>query len=390
MSIPSFYLITYITQQEILMKFKRMDIEKESPEEYGYSLIKNNLTESSISDQTINTLNLDIDLQNLVLSYINHSGEPELREIIAKNYANVSADNILVTNGAVMALFLVNVTLLSPGDKTVVIHPNYSTNVEVPRSLATDAIFYKLDFESNYRIDFPEFEKLITPDVKVISITYPHNPTGTMISRGTLKKLVSLAEDRDCFLLVDETYRELTMGEKLPTAASLGDRVISVESVSKSFGVPGVRIGWIATQNPTLKEKFLSTKEQISICNSVVDEKIALEILKRKADYLPNILADNRAKFQIVKSWIENNDYLEWVEPQGGVVCFPRFRPSITLNTTKFYDILNNKFGTFVGPGHWFEQSDRHFRIGYAWPEIENLKNGLECITTAIKESIQE
>ncbi len=367
------------------MKFERMIMEKESPEELGYDKIKNNLTESSVRDMNIKDLGIKI--EDLILCYGDHSGIPELREVIAQNYKNVGANNILVTTGACLALFIVNATLLNDGDRILVINPNYATNIEVPKSLGFNIDLFTLTFEEKFTIDVDKLESMVKPSTRLISITYPHNPTGAMIDENTLRAIIEIAEKHDSHLLVDETYRELTMGKLLPQAASLSDRTVSVESVSKAFGIPGIRIGWLATQSAELKEKFLAAKEQVCICSSVVDEEIALRVLKRQEETLKEIKEYNKKAFGIICDWFENQNDVEWIKPKGGVVCFPRIKPNIKLDIEKFYSILNDKYGTYVGPGRWFGHDDRYFRIGYAWPLEQELKDGLQSITKSIEAS---
>jgi len=360
-------------------------MEKESPEEWGYDKIKYNLSESSIIDRRFDEL--DIDFSNLTIFYGDHSGDPRLRELIAHEHYGLQADQVLLTAGACMALFIVNSTILKPGDHILVVKPNYATNIEVPRSLGINVDLLNLKFENNFELDLDEFEGLITPQTKLISITYPHNPTGVLISEEKLKKIVNIAENNNCYLLVDETYRELTFGQKLPTAASLSTNTISVESFSKSYGLPGIRMGWLATQNKDLKESFLATKEQIVICNSVIDEEIAYSAYKQKDKFMNSIKESNKNKFDIVTEWMNKQRDVERIKPKGGVVCFPRIKKEISIDLNKYYQILNDKYGTFVGPGHWFEMDDRFFRVGYAWPSEDELKGGLEGITKAIKEA---
>ena len=365
------------------MWFKRMVMEKESPEEWGYEKIKFNLTESSVTDCDIGQLDIKIN-NNLLLCYGDHSGMPELRELIAREYDGVCADQVLISTGACMALFIAYATLLKPQDHVVIIHPNYASNIEVPKSLGCNIDLLRLHFEDNFRINLDELKKLITPKTRLVNITYPHNPTGIMISESTLRDIIKLVEENDCYLLVDETYRGLTFGEKLPTAVSLSPRAISVESVSKTYGIPGVRTGWLVTKDRKLKEAFLATKEQICICGSIVDENITYQVLKNKDILLANFQQRNKKRFEIIEKWINSQDDVEWIKPQGGVVCFPRIKPEISIDTTSFYRILNEKYGTFIGPGHWFEMDDRYFRIGYGWPSEENLTKGLRNITKAI------
>ncbi len=363
------------------MKFKRMVMEKEAPEEIGYDKIKYNLSESSITDRRLSDLGLNLD--DLLLFYGDHSGIPELRTLIGEEHYSLGKENILLNMGACMSLFIVNATILSPGDNIVVITPNYATNIEVPRSLNIDVSTVELKFEQQFKLDFEEITSKITPSTKLISVTYPHNPSGVMLSESELKQLIAIAEDNDCYLLVDETYRELTFGKKLPTAATLSKKAISVESISKSYGVPGIRLGWLATQDMALMERFLATKEQICICGSVVDEHIALAVLKQKENLLLQSNKLIKENFLVIKDWMENQQVLEWVEPSGGVVCFPRFKADVVINHDIFYKNLLEKYDTFVGPGRWFEQSDSYFRIGYGWPTKAELLSGLDGILNA-------
>jgi aspartate/methionine/tyrosine aminotransferase len=360
-----------------------MVMEKESPEEIGYGNIKYNLTESSVPDQKIE--NLGIDLGNLILCYGDHSGKPDLRDLLANHYDGLSPENIMTATGACMALFIVNATILNPGDHIVVAYPNYASNIEVPRSLGCNVDLLELKFENNFQIDLDELKSKITPKTKLVSITYPHNPTGTMISEQSLNEIIKIIEKNNCYLLMDETYRELTLGEKLPTAASLCEKAISVESMSKAYGIPGIRLGWLATKSKDLKEAFLAAKEQIGICTSVIDEEIAYIVLKRKEEFLSEIRKQNQIKLDIVKKWMNKQTDLEWIEPKGGVVCFPRMKADV--NAEKFYRLLNEKYETFVGPGHWFDMSDIYFRLGYGWPTEEELKAGIQNITKALAES---
>jgi aspartate/methionine/tyrosine aminotransferase len=219
----------------------------------------------------------------------------------------------------------------------------------------------------------------------MISVTCPHNPTGTMMTEAELRRLADLAAAKNCLLLVDETYRDLALTTKLPPAASLGRHVISVSSLSKAFGVPGIRIGWLITTDPKLQELFLAAKEQISICGSVINEWVGEQILRRRADFLRTTLTEWRRRLVRIADWIAGEENLEWVRPSGGVVCFPRMRADPPGGTDGFYRRLLQDHGTYVGPGHWFEMSDRHFRLGFGWPTAEELEGGLAGISAALR-----
>ena len=367
------------------MKYRRMSIEIESPEQFGYGNIRCNLTESSVTDLRMDELGLH--LGSLPLAYTDHMGKRELRELIATEGAGLATQDVIVTAGAAAALFIVATSLLDASSRMVVMRPNYATNIETPRAIGCDISFLNLEFERGYSFDAERLAALVQPGTRLISVTTPHNPTGATMSKADLLAAIALAEKNGCYLLVDETYREMNFAGPTPLAASLSPRCISVASLSKSYGLPGIRIGWIITRDRELQETFLAAKEQICICNSVVDEEIAAHVLAQKGRILPPILRRSRQAFDQVKAWMSRQQDLEWVEPSGGVVCFPRIKTGSGVVVDDFYRILNGKYSTFVGPGHWFEMERRHMRIGYGWPKPAELTEGLQNITRALEEA---
>ncbi|MGB3948641.1 MAG: aminotransferase class I/II-fold pyridoxal phosphate-dependent enzyme [Bacteroidia bacterium] len=369
------------------MKYKRMPIEIESPEQLGYETIECNLAESSVHDAIFKNLNLNLD--ELILCYGDHIGKPELRQLIAQEYDNILANDVLLTAGAAAALFIVATSLLQKEDHLIVIRPNYATNIETPRSIGCEIDFIDLQFENNFQIDINAVKKLIKNTTKYISITTPHNPTGTIIDEKTLLELIKLAETNNIYLLVDETYRDLSPEKQLPLAATLSENAISVSSVSKAFGLPGIRIGWLITRNKKLQELFLAAKEQIFLCNSVLDEEIAYQFLLKKHEFLPEIQEKIIKNRLILKNWMKNHPFLEWIEPQAAVVCFPRIKSEKEIDIEQFYNKLYTNHKTLVGAGHWFEMDKRYMRIGYGWPNSETLIKGLNNITKALKESLK-
>lgn len=365
------------------MLYRRMPIEIESPEEYGYENIDCNLSESSFTDQKLSDLGININ--DLVLLYGDHKGNRELRELLAGEI-NFTAEDVLITSGAATALFIIATSFLDKGDHLVVAKSNYATNLETPRALGAAISYLELKFENNFDFTIEELEKLITPKTKLVSLTYPHNPTGVLIDENKLKAIIKVIEEKQTYLLLDETYREMCFGEKLPVAATLSERVISISSMSKSYGLPGIRIGWILTKNKHVMETLLAAKEQICITNSVVDEEIALQYLKKKALLFTPVMATIKRNFMILKRFMEHQPILEWIEPKGGCVCFPRIKDDIKLDTAMFHEILLKKYSTYVGRGHWFEEDARYMRIGYSWDKSEKLEKGLQNILKAIDE----
>ena len=360
-----------------------MPIEKESPEEYGYDLIRYNLSESSVADRSFHGLGLQ--LPDITLLYGEHRGSREMRDLIAAEAQGLAPDDVLITAGAAGALFIISTALLEKDDHLVVVRPNYATNIETPRAIGCRISYHDLKFEHGFALDIDRLAAAITPKTKLISVTCPHNPTGVVLSLEELKALVALAERHGCRLLVDETYRDLSYGPALPLAASLSPSAISVASLSKAYGVPGVRMGWMITRDPELQETFLAAKEQISICGSAIDEWVGLQVMKRKRELLAATLPEMQRRLGLVGDWIANEPLLEWVAPSGGVVCFPRIKAEPVGGLAAFYARLLQTHGAYVGPGHWFEMSDLHFRVGYGWPTAEELEGGLKAISAALR-----
>ena len=366
------------------MYYRRMPIEIEAPEGYGYANIDCNLSESSFTDQRLS--DLGVSLNDLLLFYGDHKGKPALRELIASEN-NFAPGDVLITPGAAAALFIIATSLLDKGDHVVVAKSNYATNIETPRAIGANVSYLNMRFDNGYKLDIDELESLITEETKMVSLTYPHNPTGVLIDEVTLRKVIDIIEMKGTYLLIDETYREMSYAPQLPVAATLSKRAISVTSMSKSYGLPGIRIGWLICQNKQLMETFLAAKEQILITNSVVDEEIAYQYLCEKEKLFTSVKATIRKNFSVLKDFMQNQDLLEWVEPQGGCVCFPRIKKNINIDTHQFHEVLLNKYSTYVGRGHWFEEDGRYMRIGYSWDKSEKLKKGLFNILKTIEET---
>lgn len=376
-----------------------MAIEKEAPEEVG-AIIKYNLSESAISDQTLDSLQISIP-PSLILTYTEHQGSLKIRDSVARTSNGVlSVDDVLVTAGASTSLFIVTTALLGPQDHLVVVRPNYATNLEIPRSIGCEITFVDLEFRSQFRMDVARIAAAVRPGVtKLISICSPNNPTGTKCSTSELQALASLARESGCYLLVDETYRDLdyavfqepeVVQEAIRSAACLGDHVISVSSMSKAYGVPGIRVGWLISTNGSLQEAFLAAKEQISISGSVIDELVAEQILARRDEILPKTVTEMRSRRDLVAGWVqENSAFVEWVKPEAGVMCLIKLREKPAAGARAFYDELLRDQGVYLGRGGWFEMEDVYFRLGYGWPTWEDLKTGLEILGKSLRRELR-
>jgi len=306
--------------------------------------------------------------------------------IAADGGSDLRADDVLVTAGAAGALFIAATAILQPGDHLVVVHPNYASNLETPRAIGAISTEVHLRFEDGYRLDLAALAASVTPATKLISLTTPHNPTGAVLSDLDIDAVIAIAERAGAWLLIDETYRELGPVIAAPLA-SRSARVISVSSVSKTYGVPGLRIGWLITTDAGLMTEFLAAKEQVALTHSIVDEVIAADLLRRSASLREEARARVTAGRQVVADWIAGEPLMEWIPPAGGAVCFPRIVAAHRIDPVRFYRHLQERYATVVGPGHWFEVDPRFMRIGYGYPSQEELAAGLRYISASLRET---
>ncbi len=364
------------------MWFNRMELEIWF-DKYQYA-IDYDIGESAV--KTLAVQDIDIDLGKVLLRYGYHTGHPDLRQTIAEQYPGFSGDHIVVTTGASEANFVAVSALVKPGDHVIVEHPNYPSLYEVPRSLGCDVSLFTLKFENRFRPDIDELKRMIIPQTKLVSLTHPNNPTGSMISEEDLRRVIELVESYDTFLLFDETYRHMGTDENLlPPAASLSPSVISIASMSKCYGLPGIRTGWLATKNPFILDSAVAIREQLSISNNSLSEEIALSVLRRKEKFLTDARNRVEPNRQLVADWMAAQSDFEWIAPEVGVVCFPRIKNDVDVDPEKLYRLLAEKYRTFVVPGRCFEMDERHFRIGFG-ADKEEIAKGLSNLNKALNE----
>jgi len=345
---------------------------------YQYE-IDYDIGESGIKYLSVNTLG--VDLGRLGLRYGYHTGNPELRTLISEQYEGFGPDQIAVTTGSSEANFAVIASLVDTSQHIIIEHPNYPSLYEVPRSLGLPHDLLGLVYEENFEPNLSKLERLFKHETKLVTLTHPNNPTGSVISEKVLREVIDLVESHDAYLLHDETYRELSFDKPPPPAAILSERAISMTTLSKAYGIPGVRIGWIAGPKQIV-ESVRAVREQITICNNTLGEAIASVALKQRDSILKNARERMLRNFEILKRWISHQDSLEWVEPKGGVVAFPRLKNGGT--TEEICRLLVTKYRTFSIPGYTFGM-DKHLRIGFGG-DTEELTEGLDRLKKTMEE----
>ncbi|MFW9808477.1 MAG: aminotransferase class I/II-fold pyridoxal phosphate-dependent enzyme [Candidatus Thorarchaeota archaeon] len=359
------------------MTFERMQLEvwfDEYQFEVDYDIGESGMKFFSVKD-------LNFDLNDVDLRYGYHLGHPELRSEIVKMYKGQSIENVAVTTGASEANFSVIAHLVGPKDHIIVEHPTYPSLYQVARSLGRDLSLFHLEWDYEFRPNMDALRKLIKPNTKLITLTHPNNPTGSVITENELKEAIEIAENAGAYLMVDETYRDLMFENPPPLAATMSPNAISLTSMSKTWGVPGIRIGW-AVGDTSVVQAIRAIREQITICNSSLGEAIAKEILVKREEMLSSLRQAMLSNYKIVKDWMDSQEWLEWIQPKSGVVCAPRLKRG--GSTDELCRLLVTKYRTFTVPGSAMEL-DGHFRLGFGG-EQEELVKGLEQLGHALKE----
>lgn len=300
----------------------------------------------------------------LTLGYTESAGLPALREEIAKGYARVPAEGIIVLSGAEEGILLAMLATVSSGQHAVVVVPAYQSLHAIPRALGASVTMVPLRHDLGWTLDPEEIEKAITRHTRLIAINFPHNPTGSHIRRDVLDRVAALAAEAGAVLLSDEVYRglEYDPGDLLPCAADLGDRAVSLGVMSKAFALPGLRIGWLASRDPAWLARVGKLRDYTTICGSAPSEILALIALRARERVLARSRAIVSANVATATTVLQSlADAVEWVPPRAGSVAFPRLlRGSVDALSRR----LTEHASVLLVPGAMFGADPPHFRLG--------------------------
>lgn len=317
----------------------------------------------------------------LALSGRNDEGWPPLVDAIAAHYG-VDPAGVATATGTSGANFLVCAALLQPGDDVIVERPAYDPLLAVPRLLGANLVRVDRRFEEGFRLDVARIAAAITPRTRLIVVTNPHNPTGVLSGQEDMRALGDFAERRGCYVLADEIYLDAVPGPRRAVAATLSPRVITTSSLTKAYGLAGLRCGW-ALAEPRVAEEIRRVRDLVDGSGSILAERAAaaaFAALPQLAARARAILEPNAERF---RTFMAGQRAIEWVEPAGGTVAFPRLAGVASADA--FAERLVREFATAVVPGRFFE-APAHIRIALG---IDGgvLARGLEAIGQALDAS---
>jgi aspartate/methionine/tyrosine aminotransferase len=302
-------------------------------------------------------------LDGLRLGYTEVLGSEELRAAIAGLYAETGPDAVVAFAAAEEGVFAVETALLAPGDHAVVETPCYESALAVARSTGAEVSTWQRRYEDGWTHDLDELERLLRPETRLVYVNTPHNPTGLSMPREVLDRVVELCAERDAVLFCDEVYRELEHdpAARLPAACDLYERGISLGSVSKTYGLPGLRTGWTACRDPELREAVVAVKHYTTICSSAPSELLAAVALRNREALVERNHALVLGNLELADAFVERHaDVVDWVRPDASPIGFPRLRVG---DTVAFCERLAGEAGVLLLPGDVYDEPG-HVRLG--------------------------
>jgi aspartate/methionine/tyrosine aminotransferase len=356
------------------MTFRKIDYLEWARTHMGrvrYDLAKSNIKALSRSE-------LGLTLEGVDLSAPNEDGVVELRELIAKRYG-VPRTSLLVTSGATMAIYLACASIVSEGDQVLLESPNYEPLYRALQERGAEIKMLERRFERGWQIELEELQRRVSRATRAIVLTNTHNPTGAATSPEKLQTIGQIARECGATVIVSEVYLDNAFAPGQKAAATLGPNLISIGSLSKVYGLGGLRIGWMVGPEAILR-KARVVLDYIECDLSAPSESIALLALRKAPELMLRCQQISMRNFKILGEWIQKRGDLQWVEPAGGTVSMVKLPPSVDAQGLS--SLLREKYSTLVVPGDFFYVPG-FIRISCGMDE-EILRQGLKNVGRAI------
>lgn len=313
----------------------------------------------------------------LSLGYTESQGHPLLREAICAFYKKANKENVLIASPGELNFITMNV-LLDPKDHVISVSPSYQSLTEVVKAIGCEISYWKPNPE-NWYFDPLELEKLLKKNTKLLIINFPHNPTGAYLSQADLDKIIAIARKHQLYLFSDEMYHKLTIGtmEELLPVCDLYEKGISLWGTSKSFGLAGLRTGWIVTQDKRLLNKILAFKDYLSICSSAPSELITLMALHNYERFLSINIEKIKRNIVLFSDFVTKHpSLLSFIPPQAGSTAFVKVNSKVS--SLEFCNTLIEETGIMAVPGEMFGYKGKYIRIGFGRENFVEILNELD------------
>jgi aspartate/methionine/tyrosine aminotransferase len=341
---------------------------------------------ADLSWRDLVSMGADRVLDDLSIGYGTSRGGEHLRAVIARS-VGVTADDVLVTTGSTSALFMSIFLLAGPGDEVVTVTPNFPPTLDAIVAAGATRRLVRLSFEEGYRLPLDRLEQALSSRTTLVILVSPGNPSGVSLGDAELRDALAMIADRAprARVIVDEVYRRATYGaaRSVASAAKEHEAVMTTESLSKSHGTAGLRLGWLICRDQELRRRLAAAKMGTVIACGTVDEALATLVLEHE----PRILSARSAHLEqglgLVERWVtENAGRVQWVRPHAGALCVVRFDPD-RYDADAATDMLRRfrNRGVTVAPGTLFGESPHAFRLGFGAVSPNELDTALALMT---------
>lgn len=312
--------------------------------------------------------------EELSLGYTESLGNPLLRKEVTTLYSGVSPEDVLIITPE-EGIFIALNTILNKGDHVICTFPGYQSLYEIAEGIGCEVTKWQPKEQEGWRFDPLFLENNIRSNTKLLIINFPNNPTGYLPSVDEFKKIINVAKEHNLYLLSDEMYRYLELNEKdrLPSACELYTKAISLFGMSKTFGMAGVRIGWLIIKEKEKYAEMAEFKDYTTICSSAPSEILSTIALRAKDTIINRNLKKINKNLLILDEFFKRQSKrFEWIRPRAGTIGFPKLKNNIS--SFKFCQEVVNKTGIMLLPSTVYDFDDNHFRIGFG---RENMPEAL-------------
>ncbi len=351
-----------------------------------------NLAETCVESLTVEEL-LDMagkketilsELLPMKLTYGEIEGSARLRKLVAGLYEKQAMENVVITHGAIGANALVHETLVEPGDRVISVLPTYQQHYSIPESYGADVQFLKLTEKTGFLPDLEELGRLATPGTKLIALNNPNNPTGSLMDRAYLEKIVEIARACGAWILCDEVYRGTDQDGDGMTAsiADLYEKGISTGSMSKTWSLAGLRLGWIVAPAKLIHAVSIH-RDYNTISVGMLDDHFAAIALENRDKILARNHAITRTNLAILSEWVEGEPLISWIKPQSGTTALLKY--DLPMASEEFCIKLLEQTGVMLTPGSAMDM-EGYLRIGYTNAEAV-LREGLKRMSAFLRDT---
>ncbi|MBY0402545.1 MAG: aminotransferase class I/II-fold pyridoxal phosphate-dependent enzyme, partial [Cyanobacteria bacterium] len=319
--------------------------------------------------------------EKLSLGYPETRGVETLRDIISHQYPGIAPHQVSIHSGSAEGIFTFMASLFGPGDHLIVHYPVYQSLYSVAQAQGAEISFWEARSENNWHLNLDALPQLLQPHTKAVVVNFPHNPSGALMSQSDWLALVEFCRNHGLILFSDEVYRHLEYDptQCLPPACQVYERGVSLGGLSKAYGLPGLRVGWVATQDDKILTEMAKLRDYTTICASATNQFLACLALQHQDSLFAltrPVMQDNL--LHLTQFMEQFSNLLDWVPPQAGVVCFPRWKGSGSVDDLAHR--LMEKQQVLILPGKYCYQESlsledalsnstlegaRHFRIGF-------------------------